>query len=510
MLIEEMKIIKRIIALIILYVPVYLKNVGDKLSILLRRYSRLLLLDYFSLLFLHRFNIQYFDLFSFKKNVKILSRKSRSDTLRADRYGHLSLVRSPWVKFCLKIQNIISLGAFRKRLERAVYFTILAMLVEFQNPYSRRSLSQYMERKRALIERLLKKLDRKFPMRPFRVAWHVFEYHSLKQAEVIRQMQKACRQQKEPLVVQQAKEGLASGLFPVLVKEGKSGAYWMRSKERIVLGIFKPFDEEPHAINNPLKNQGFVALGERKMREGVEVGEAAHNEVAAYLIDAYFGFGVVPKTYYASFTHQMFHSFRERGSEMSLKTKYGSFQEFVEGFISVPRLPFEVIENLPLDDYQTILFLDLLIGNSDRHLNNLLFGDERLAAIDHGYCFSDLPSEISLMMWQSLPQGELPFHPEIVKLANRFPFEKISWKLHKRCFRKWQSIWRMRERLMLFKEAVNAALTPKEISALLTRENFIRLLNQKEEQAQQLVADFLPQKDKLARPPWTQRWLMKE
>jgi len=406
----------------------------------------------------------------------------KGDWVQANREGSLRLVSSNWGKWALALQNIVSLGSFRKRLERAIYFNFLAMSVEFLNPTDESVLRVYIERKLALFERALKKLDRlngrKFDKSPIIFNMKQFERDSLLQAHLIKQMKEAVRRQGEPEVIRLAKEGIESGLFPVLIQKGLSGAYWIRSKEREVLGLFKPFDEEPYAINSPTKRGEQVPLGRRKMRPGVAVGEGAHNEVAAFQLDSFLGFGVVPKTYYASFTHEAFHSIRENRLEnLKKKKKYGSFQEFIEGFVPFPRLDRELIPDIPLDEYQMVLFLDLLIGNSDRHFNNLLVGDGKLAAIDHGYCFPDVPPSMGMALWEALPQADQIFHVGFKKLANHFPLDELSWKLRKSCFRSVKSMQRMRERLALFRAAVNADLTAREMVGLFSIENFYKLVD---------------------------------
>lgn len=510
--IEKMRLIKKIIALIVLYSPpLFLDGVAA-----LKRFfvisSKPLLLDYLELFLLHHYPTRNFNPFQFKENVKILWRRSDNDWLRADRSGELSIVRTFWGKALLFFQNLLSLGAFHKRLERSIYFTFLSMEIEFLNPYDENLFKVFLERKEAYLWRLLKTVRRincKYhDIRPIQASIRLYKIGSLDQARIIQEMREACERQGVPEIVKRAEEGLESGLFPVLIARGRSGAYWMRSKEKEVLGIFKPFDEEPFAFNNPTRTGEHVALGERRIRLGVRVGEAAHNEVAAYQLDAFFGFGIVPRTYYACFTHQAFYLLRENPfyDIGKRKKKYGSFQEFIEGFVPIPELPLEYIEKIPIDDYQTVLLFDLLTGNSDRHMNNLLVGEDKLAAIDHGLCFTDMAPKMALMIWGSFPQSSQPFHPEVKKLVNEFPFERLSWKLRKNCFRSLESMERMRERVMLFRAAVNRGLVPKEMVCLLTRENFERLMDQKsgkEALAQEIVDTYVP----ITKPPLLERWL---
>ena len=61
------------------------------------------------------------------------------------------------------------------------------------------------------------------------------------------------------------------------------------------MAIFKPFDEEPFAPNNPRKFVG--ELGSPGFRRGILSGESATREVAAYMLDST-GFHGVPETTY--------------------------------------------------------------------------------------------------------------------------------------------------------------------------------------------------------------------
>jgi len=439
------------------------------------------LIDYFILIFAHRYSAQNFNALNFKDNIKSIRARGKHDWLRANREGKLFQVSSSWGKFWIWLQNKLSLGAFHERLERAIYLSFFSMTLEFLNPLDREIFKDFVERKLQMMNRLLKCLEEvnggEFGKRgSIEHNIQLFHRRSFIQAKIIKQMHQAVQQVRKPEIVKLAEEGLRAGFTPHLVGQGKSGSYWMRSKEAEVLGLFKPFDEEPFAINNPTKGGRITFLGDRKMRPGVCVGEAAHNEVAAFQLDKFFGFGIVPKTYYASFTDRAFYS-RLDPLHKSPHKKYGSFQEYIEGFISFYEIAASEVPKIPLDEYQTLLFFDLISGNGDRHLDNLLIGDEKLAAIDHAYCFPDVASSIETICWSLKPHTDKLFHPDIKKLANHFPFESLSWKLRKRCFRSYRSMERLRERVALFRAAVNADLTAHQMSFLFNRQEFVKLVD---------------------------------
>ncbi|MCH9703966.1 MAG: hypothetical protein K0U13_04165 [Chlamydiae bacterium] len=401
------------------------------------------------------FNRTPFDISHYKENVKLLWRCHSIGQLRATSSGRLSF----------------GFSLSRRRVKRAIHNTFLAMEVEFLNPVSKKIFARYLDRKLSYLRRLSRHLKMEKELEPTLLD---YKRSSLLQMHIIEQMHQACVEAKEPAVVKQAQEGLEAGIYPLLIAKGRSGSYLMRSKEQEILGVFKPYDEEAFAINNPARSGEFAPLGAQKLRHGVCVGEGAHNEVAAYLVDAFFGFGIVPRTYYASFTHHAFFSLRETDYAKP-KIKYGSFQEYIEGFVLVPHLPEGVMEELSLDLYQTLLFFDLIVGNSDRHLNNLLIGEDHLAAIDHALCFSEEAVKLSPAIWSLFKQSEEPFHPQIKKRANDFPFDELCWKLQKRCYRSVKSMQRLRERVEFFRALINADLVPKQMIKLLTVENCEKL-----------------------------------
>ncbi len=213
----------------------------------------------------------------------------------------------------------------------------------------------------------------------------------------------------------------------------------------------------------------------------MRIGEAAHREVAAFLVDSFFGFGIVPKTCYAQFTHSAFFLAQEDAHSLmrTNKTKYGSFQEFIEGFIVFDHLQREEVERIPLEEYQLLFILDLILGNGDRNTGNILVGVDQLVAIDHGLCFPDFPDKLSTWYWH-LPQGKKPLLPSFVKFLDAFPYDQLSHKLMKRCFLSLSALHRMRERIVLLREALKKEMTPDRLADLFQPE-YLRELMELEE-----------------------------
>lgn len=438
--------------------------------------------SFFIQFLLHDYSTKQFDITHVPENLRLLFRLRSKNWVNSTRDGRLYLLTTRGGKTLFSLKNFLLGGALQKRVERVVLYTYLTLTLELNNPFNKKTLLYFLHKKIALMERILDRMKtlngKAWDQTEIRLHIEIFHRNSLLQAHVIETMHLAVKRQKEGPVIKEAKEALKKGLTPVLITQGLSGAYWMRGTDRKIVGLFKPFDEEIHAPNNPVGPYYRGAMGLRKTRRGCRVGESAHHEVAAFIVDEFFGFGIVPRTYYAQFTHRIFFLSREDRLTMrsAIKTKIGSFQEFVEGFASVDKLSREERESIPLDEFQLLVVLDVIIGNTDRNIGNILFGDEKIAAIDHGLCFPDTNDYFSYWYWSFFEQGERPLFKPIRDLLNHFPFEGLEQRLKKKCFISLNSLHRMRERVALFTEAINLGLAPAQLQDLFVSEYLTPLL----------------------------------
>lgn len=437
---------------------------------------------YFVQFLFHNYNPGQFHPKYIKHNMQIIFRVKGEEGLDSTWDGKLSLLSSRSRRFFFELKNIFLLGAFQHRVERVVFFTLLTVSLEIYNPFDRKILSDFLERKMALLRRSLEKI-RKINHRRWRqgeVVSHIDAFHrnSLLQSEVISNMERAVRRQKAPPIVLEGQEAINRGLYPVLAIQGCSGAYWIRGADGQVLGIFKPYDEEIHAPNNPIGPVMQGALGQRRTRRGCRVGDAAHHEVGAFLVDSFLGFGIVPRTYYATFSHHAFYYAKEdRLGWRATKKKLGSFQEFVDGFVSLGDIKKTEMNAVPEEEFQLLVVLDLILGNTDRNIGNMLVGQEKIAAIDHGLCFPDCIEKLSFWYWSYFEHGKNPVFPTLVDLLRNFPLEELSWKLRKNCFISPNSLNRMKERIALFLAGASEGLVIAELEKLLIPEHLAPLQN---------------------------------
>lgn len=290
-----------------------------------------------------------------------------------------------------------------------------------------------------------------------------YERVTLYQERLLRLIERAGRRGYRK-IVNDAKRALAAGKAPVRPSHGCSGAYYMPGVAVTVAGVFKPFDEEIGAPNNPRQFQMRGPLGQRAGHFNTCVGEGLFREMAAYEIDQMLGLGIVPYTTCTSFEHKHFYENREGHARQECKKKIGSFQEFKAGYYHIYEVNEKGLEGLPLDQLQRVVILDCLLGNQDRNIGNLLTNGKEVVAIDHGYSLA--PGLIKTPLLRSLmklPQMQLPFSPYLAKKLEALDVDKLSHRLRKKCFIDERALGRMRERLALVKAAMAHGLSVKDI-----------------------------------------------
>ena len=230
-------------------------------------------------------------------------------------------------------------------------------------------------------------------------------------------------------VVQSITKGFLKGFVPKEVKDGLSGSYFLRGSEKEDLCIFKPFDEEPYAPNNP---KGFVGkLHSKGIRKGVLSGEGAAREVAAYLIDDK-RIHRVPLTFFAEVFHPYFERSQIQGTVQqdgkitssngvikleNTKLKFGSLQLLKKNNGTSDDFSCRLFS---LEQMQAIAALDIRILNCDRNTGNILVKRSRedgrvsIYPIDHSLSFPDNLSIVDWeVCWTVWPQVEQPTNPKL-------------------------------------------------------------------------------------------------
>jgi len=174
----------------------------------------------------------------------------------------------------------------------------------------------------------------------------------------------------------------------------------------------------------------------RNLRKKIKSGTYYKRERAAYLVDRFFDFGLVPPTV-----------IREIDGEI------GSVQQFIPY-----ANPGWIIDKSKIPEYEkqraTMWLFDCLIFNSDRHRSNYLEANGKIYAIDHGLCFGD--------DW--LNDGDEEFYDKDLP-------EDIINKIKK--------IWQDANYQRILRELLKELLSPIEVDAFFSRLNKIARLLEK-------------------------------
>jgi len=228
----------------------------------------------------------------------------------------------------------------------------------------------------------------------------------------------------------------------------------MKGSSGSTIGVFKPIDEDSLSIENPKSNENKCDV------VGIQSGESAYREVAAYLIDDEKFFGV-PKTALVQLSPTK--KFKNR-------TKVGSLQEFVEN----DGASWDIGSNVfPVDEVHKIGILDLYTLNFDRHGGNILFKEDdedgiSLIPIDNGFSLPDTFAIPNLWFeWMSWSQSKKPFNQKTVAFIENLNVEKHIETIRSQLNIRSECLKIMTLMGYLLKKSVAAGLTLHDIGSLL-------------------------------------------
>ncbi|GAB2271815.1 hypothetical protein Dimus_038935 [Dionaea muscipula] len=272
-------------------------------------------------------------------------------------------------------------------------------------------------------------------------------------------------------------DGLDNGNYPIRSEEGSGGAYFMPdSAGKGYVSVFKPIDEEPKAVNNPLGLP--LSTDGEGLKRGTRVGEGAIREAAAYVLDhprsgrrglsgEEKGFAGVPPTGLVRCLHRGFNH------PADITAKIGSLQKFVKNNGSCEDIGPNAF---PVDEVHKISVLDIRLANADRHAGNILWSKDAdsgrtvLIPIDHGYCLPNCFEDCTFD-WLYWPQARQPYSPDIIEYIKSLDAEEdiallkfYGWDLPLECAR----IFRIST--MLLKKGVARGMTPYAIGSIMCRE----------------------------------------
>lgn len=169
-------------------------------------------------------------------------------------------------------------------------------------------------------------------------------------------------------LIERVDEGLRLGISPTAANSCAGGVYFVRDRLRNIVGVFKPEDEEPYALNNPNGYAGF-SVGQNGMKSGILAGEGAVREVLAHVID-WEGFSGVPVTGLVGGVDD---------EVWGRSEKRGSFQMYRRHLCTAEDMGPSIF---PVEDVHRIAILDIRLANQDRHPGNILVCDAALFEAD--------------------------------------------------------------------------------------------------------------------------------
>ena len=266
-------------------------------------------------------------------------------------------------------------------------------------------------------------------------------------------------------LVRKVEKGISLGVAPVRISKGSSGCYFVRDRERKIVGVFKPKDEEPYSELNPrlvkkLQKRCFPCLFGRSC---LAPNQGYLCEAAASVVSERLDLGIVPKTRVVRLASAEFNYKSPEFETPPLKV--GSLQTYAEGFEEAGFWTDDfgrrgISEDLRSEfqfKFEKMIVLDYVIRNTDRGKRRnwlVKVGEEagsddesgflsksthvQVVAIDNGLSFPHKhPDQLRLypFEWSRLPEARAPLSDRIKnlvldKLSSCFFVESLAEELH--------------------------------------------------------------------------------
>ena len=261
-------------------------------------------------------------------------------------------------------------------------------------------------------------------------------------------------------LVVEAERAIEEGILPERIYQGSSGSYFVRSRDNLTIGVFKPKNEEPYGHLNPkwtkwMQKMCFPCCFGRSC---LIANQGYMSEAGASLVDRKLGLNIVPNTKVVALASETFnYTAIDKAKAKSVKfaterfpdtlgkkmkaglpPKIGSFQVFVNGYKDADFWVRRFQEDAPPEPvrqhfqhlFEKLVCLDYIIRNTDRGNDNWLIKYDKykvdtpeesifVAAIDNGLAFPfKHPDEWRAYpyYWAWLPYANHPFSEKTKEL----------------------------------------------------------------------------------------------
>jgi hypothetical protein len=407
-----------------------------------------------------------------KKNIALIMKIQPHDRLTYEKGGILKKVDGKINRLSIDFKNFFLLKRHSRHVKRLIISSFSIFLHDIKNPLTLEHLNKTYEMTVKFTEIAIEKIGTNSQL--YDIQNHLFNLLNNYKKSTFMQM-KTLRQVKKAvdLSLKNPLDSLSDALLysgqdhAVKTKLGASGSYLIKGSRRYVAGVFKPFDEEIGAPNNPFKKSYRGSLASRLFFYNIHPGSGIFREVAAYRVSQLLDLNIVPPTCFARFKSKSFYQKSEGFFFKESKMKEGSFQEFYAGYLHLWEMPRTIIESITQDQMQRVLILDIIIGNMDRNYGNLLTDGKSTIAIDHALSFATVHQVVGLQDIKDAPQYQTPIQPWLANKVLNISLPKLKSILKNECFIEEKAIACMLIRLKILQECIKNKKNATDILKLI-------------------------------------------
>lgn len=171
--------------------------------------------------------------------------------------------------------------------------------------------------------------------------------------------------------------------------------------------ILKDSEQRPQFIFKPAKGESEFSRNGEPLSTGISAGTFYIRELVPMLLNEE-EFFPVPKTFVWEFDSP------------------GSCQRFVPDATTMGRkiIRGESTDSIDKDDLKRLAILDIIIGNQDRHLDNILISENHAIGIDHGLSMSRSHDDKLKIDTPNIPQYKGKVSDEVIDYCQSLYLEK--------------------------------------------------------------------------------------